>query len=237
MTRNLIIRADDLGSFPGVAEAAIDAVRAGGATLVTVMAPTPWAAEACALLRANSDIPAALHLTFNSEGYLRFSPLRPGRSIVDAQGWLHKSFGHYQQHGMDAAEVLRECDAQLEFVHRRGLRPAMVDTHMAIEWHKDLDGVHLGVHLKAWCQRRGVPWYQEVATRTGPAENTPPRAWAATLAGLSPGTWLVNAHPARPSHQLNASGWSSRVDSANWLRSRVVADAATALGYRLVSRP
>ena len=60
---NLIIRADDMGSFRAANIACIEGYKNGIETSIEVMAVTPWFPEAAKLLRENPGVDVGLHLT------------------------------------------------------------------------------------------------------------------------------------------------------------------------------
>jgi predicted glycoside hydrolase/deacetylase ChbG (UPF0249 family) len=88
--RLLIVNCDDLGMYPSVNVAVVQAVAVGIATTCSLMAPCRAASHAIELLRANPEIPFGIHLTFISDlSRHRWGPLSPrGKvpSLLDGSG-------------------------------------------------------------------------------------------------------------------------------------------------------
>lgn len=140
MTRRLVITADDLGRDEATT-AVIAALLAEGhvtaATLITIAPGSERAAEQARRLGVGPH----LHITLTSE-----AGLPPWR-------WLTGGSGRA------APDVLREMDAQLRWMHGRGLRPAAADSHAGVLYglsdSDGADGSLLSAALR-WCARHGL---------------------------------------------------------------------------------
>jgi len=200
----LVTRADDLGSFSGAAAAAIDAHRHGIIQNTGVMVPTPWFPDAVARLKEAPSLCVGVHLTICCEwGRNRWRPILPAQqvpSLVGADGYLHKDPVAMHHAGIKPAEILAECQAQLDRARAYGLDIIYADTHMGWEWMHPLpNGTRLSELMPAWCRANGVLW-----TARLPAAGLPRAASGAqTLRGrllasldvATPGTYLFVIHP------------------------------------------
>ena len=134
MDRYLIINADDFGAFHCGNAAVMDLLTdpASALTSSTVMAPAPWAAQACRFAANNPQLAIGVHLTLTSEwSDLRWGPVneRGTASLRDAQGYFYRSTPEVEQHAA-IDEVRGEIRAQIERCLRLGLKPAHADNHM-----------------------------------------------------------------------------------------------------------
>ena len=67
MDKYLIINADDFGMCRAANLAVMDLLKSGSITSSTIMAPCPWAYEACQFAKKNPQFAIGVHLTFTSE--------------------------------------------------------------------------------------------------------------------------------------------------------------------------
>jgi predicted glycoside hydrolase/deacetylase ChbG (UPF0249 family) len=127
--RLLVINADDLGFAPGVNRGILEAHRAGTLTSASMMVNTPAFAEAVDLVRGDAPrLGVGLHLNF-----VAGRPLADVPSLVDAaSGTFHplEVLARRALAGVvDAADVRRECEAQLAALTAAGIQPTHVDSH------------------------------------------------------------------------------------------------------------
>lgn len=137
MTRRLVLTADDLGREEGstaVIAALLAERHVTAASLITIAPGAERAAEqACAL-----GVVPHLHITLTSE-----RGLPPWRWLTGGSG-------------LAVTDVLRELDAQLGWMHARGLRPAAADSHAGVLYGlSGSDGELLAAALR-WCARHGL---------------------------------------------------------------------------------
>jgi chitin disaccharide deacetylase len=133
-TRLLILNADDLGMYPAINEAISHAIREGIATSTTLMVPCPGAAQAIAMLQADSEIPFGVHLTVvrDFDAY-RWGPVAPREdvpSLLDDEGDFYhnnRSSEVLARAKLDHVEI--EFRAQIEAVLAAGLSPIHLDWH------------------------------------------------------------------------------------------------------------
>jgi hypothetical protein len=153
MNRRLVITADDLGREAGSSEVITQLLAEGRISATTLITVSPVAAGAAERMRALGVVPR-LHITLTGErGVPRWRPLTGAASLADVDGALHDDPFALQRRG-DAADVLREADAQLAWMHRHGLRPDAADSHAGT-----LYGLHGRSWLKEaleWCGRHGL---------------------------------------------------------------------------------
>ena len=135
MSRCLMINADDFGSFC-CANAAIMSLLSdekSALTSSTIMAPAPWAAQACRFAARNPQLAIGVHLTLTSEwSPVRWSPVAQGdtASLRDEEGYMWHTVADVEQHA-DLEQVRREIRAQVERCRALGMsNPSHLDNHM-----------------------------------------------------------------------------------------------------------
>lgn len=133
----VLFHIDDAGMSCESNEGAIQALRAGIATSVSVMMPCAWASQMTNYLKANPLIDAGIHLTHTSEWYYyKWMPLcgiKEGESLTDATGAFHKNVAALLQHAQ-LSTIAAELYAQLEQANRMGIQSTHLDTHMGVLW-------------------------------------------------------------------------------------------------------
>lgn len=157
MTRRVVITADDLGREPGTTEMITTLLAEGHASATTLITVSPTAEDAAQRV-ARIGVHPHLHVTLTSErGQPRWRAMSGFSSITDPDGTLTDDpFALASRGGI--GDVIREADAQLEWMRRRDLSPVTADSHSGT-----LYGLHggpwseqiLGVALK-WCARHGL---------------------------------------------------------------------------------
>lgn len=127
----LIIHADDAGMSHAANAAVMDMLLSGAITSTSVMVPCPWFPELAAFARENSHLDIGIHLTLTSEwDHYRWRPVAEGvPSLLDSQGFMHKTVKEMVA-AATAADVEKECRAQIERALQFGIKPTHVDSHM-----------------------------------------------------------------------------------------------------------
>jgi len=200
----LLTRADDLGSFAGATPAAIAAHYRGILRNVSVMVPTPWFGDTVERLREVPSLCIGVHLTICCEwNRNRWRPVLSAAqvpSLVDSDGWLKRSPGQIHEEGTCVAEVLAECQAQLDLARASGLPITYVDTHMGWDWLHERSGPpRLEELMPEWSRKNGVRWYRAppvAGLSASPVTQNSRRAdLLARLEHATPGTYLSVIHP------------------------------------------
>ncbi|MDB4882631.1 MAG: YdjC family protein [Gemmatimonadetes bacterium] len=127
--RLLVVNADDLGFAPGVNRGILEAHLAGTVSSASMMVNTPAFADAVEMVQTSAPrLGVGLHLNL-----LCGEPLSAVPSLVDpATGALYAldALATRALAGLvDAADVRRECDAQLAALKSAGITPTHVDSH------------------------------------------------------------------------------------------------------------
>ena len=127
--KHVIINADDFGFAPGVNRGIVEAHRAGTLSSASMMVNTPAFADAAALAR--EQVPTlGVGLHFN---LLSGAPLTEVPTLVDARTRLFVSLAELTRRAVmglvSAADVRRECDAQLASLAAQGLSITHLDSH------------------------------------------------------------------------------------------------------------
>lgn len=247
--QQLLIRADDLGSFSGVTPAVLHARTSGIVRNASVMVPTPWFAATAVHLRGRTDLCLGVHLTVCCEwNHLAWQPVAGAAavpSLVDANGNFKANPGIIHQDGINVDEVLRECTAQLERARAYGLPISYVDTHMGWEWiHALSGGPRLAELLPEWCRKHGVRWYNHATLQRLPLTDVQNLATNLlhALDRSGPGTFLIVTHPCWPSQAIGDAQLSEapgqvqrqRALDAAFLADPRLAAALAKRGVRLV---
>ena len=133
--RYLMINADDFGSF-ACANAAIMALlkdEKSALTSSTVMAPAPWAPQACRFAANNPDLAIGVHLTLTCEwSTVRWAPVSPQdtATLRDEEGYMWRSSTQVEKHA-SLPQIRQEILAQLARCRALGMtNPSHLDNHM-----------------------------------------------------------------------------------------------------------
>ncbi len=135
--RLLIINIDDYGFCHTANESAINTLKHGVASSLTIMTPCPWSLHGLKLLKENPDIPFGVHLTAISEHEIfRWKPVcRPDEvaSLIDDRG----NFPLEEERDdlicrASIEELELEFRKQLSIVYDAGLSPTHIDSHCNI---------------------------------------------------------------------------------------------------------
>jgi predicted glycoside hydrolase/deacetylase ChbG (UPF0249 family) len=185
--RLLVINADDLGFAPGVNRAIVEAHEAGTLSSASMMVNTPAFGEAAELARARVPrLGVGLHLNL-----VAGRPLTAAPSLVDPCSGELPSLAELARRALTgrvrAADVRRECDAQLAALASAGIHPTHLDSHRHAH---ALPGVLPAVAASA--RAAGVPIVRRPLDRLPLAEPAVAvkmlvlhAAWRAALSGVS----------------------------------------------------
>jgi predicted glycoside hydrolase/deacetylase ChbG (UPF0249 family) len=129
MTRSLVINADDLGFAPGVNRGIVESCEAGTLSSASMMVTTPAFAEAVELVRTRVPrLGVGLHLNL-----IGGRPLTVVPTLADPRTGEFYSLPELARRAVSgrvsAADVRRECDAQLGALVAAGIRPTHLDSH------------------------------------------------------------------------------------------------------------
>jgi hypothetical protein len=120
----LLVRADDIGSFHSANLACIESYQNGIARSVELMAPCAWFPEAVKMLAENPGFDVGIHLVLTSEwSTVKWRPLTHCPSLVDKDGyffpmvWKNENFppnSSILESNWKIEEVEQELRAQIE---------------------------------------------------------------------------------------------------------------------------
>jgi predicted glycoside hydrolase/deacetylase ChbG (UPF0249 family) len=169
LPRFLVINADDLGFAPGVNRGILEAHEAGTLTSASMMVNTPAFDEAVTLVRARAPrLGVGLHLNL-----IAGRPLTDVPTLIDPRTEEFHPLGELARRALlgrvSAADVRRECDAQLMALAGAGVHPTHLDSHRHAH---ALPGVLPGVAASA--HAAGLHWVRR------PLDHPSLRAPAAT---------------------------------------------------------
>lgn len=210
MISKLITRSDDFGSSNASNQAIYQALKEKNYIKnVSCMAVGPMMEEGAELLNSlpNRDFSIGLHGTLTSEWtYLKWFPITEVRqipSLIMEDGTFPPEFGLPGQK-IEPDEVIKEFNAQLDYLTRLGLPISYFDTHMMPElFYPELIPV-----LKDWTKKKGLinylDWY-ELRRNLGPHSYASPqigfKLWTDWLSGLTEEYRLTLMHPMLPSRE------------------------------------
>jgi len=135
----LIVHADDLGEWHAVNAAAIEAFGTGLVNSGTAMVPCPWFPEIAAWALAHPDFDLGLHLTVTSERTdYRWGPVtrEPVPSLLDPLGYF-KKIQVEAARTIDAGDVEKEIQAQIDRALGFGLKPTHLDSHQGVLYQRE----------------------------------------------------------------------------------------------------
>ncbi|MHA7984333.1 ChbG/HpnK family deacetylase [Rathayibacter sp. CAU 1779] len=127
MTRSLVITADDLGRDPGTTDTILELLADGHVTATTLIAVSDDAERAAQGARALGVTPH-LHATLTRDAGMAWHPLSALPSLTDADGLLFADSAAFDATA-DTEQAFVELDAQLDWMHSRGLDPTAADSH------------------------------------------------------------------------------------------------------------
>ena len=133
--RYLMINADDFGSFSCANAAIMELLlnEKSALTSSTVMAPAPWAPQACRFAAAHPDLAIGVHLTLTCEwSPVRWGPVAQGdtATLRDEEGYLWHTTAQVEQHA-SLYQIQQEIRAQLARCRSLGMtNPSHMDNHM-----------------------------------------------------------------------------------------------------------
>ncbi|MFW5774471.1 MAG: ChbG/HpnK family deacetylase, partial [Tangfeifania sp.] len=120
----LIVRADDIGSFHAANVGCIESYQNGIARSVELMPPCAWFPEAVEMLNENQGYDVGIHLTLTSEwSSVKWRPLTQCPGLVDDDGyffpmvWKNENFppgSSIQESDWNLDEIEQELRAQIE---------------------------------------------------------------------------------------------------------------------------
>ncbi|MCU0450566.1 MAG: ChbG/HpnK family deacetylase [Bernardetiaceae bacterium] len=214
----VIIRSDDIGMCHAVNLACLQVYQQGISRTVEVLPTSPWLMEAVQLLRAAPGYDVGIHLCLTSEWEtLRWRPLTPAKSLVDADGYL-PAFVWPNPNAPERAALLNlapslseletELRAQIELTKRLLPQASHLSCHMAFD-HAKPEWRQL---VEKLAQEYGLPLTLPASVkglRFGGSQKTPAQKeaeLAELLQGLAPGTYLLVEHPGYDIDEMRTIG-------------------------------
>lgn len=129
----LIIHVDDVGMSYESNQGAINAIKNGVASSLSVMMPCGWVPGFVHYLKENQELDAGLHLTMTSEWKdYRWGPVADKskvKGMVDTEGALWRGVADVVKHATPD-EIETEIRAQLDRARTMGFEPTHLDSHM-----------------------------------------------------------------------------------------------------------
>lgn len=196
--KRLLVCGDDAGALHSINDATLEAYDKGIERCANIIVPGPWFNDIAARLNERPGLAVGVHLTLTSEwDKVKWRPLTDGKTLVDANGYLHATTRGFIDNKPDPGEVERELRAQIERAKRSITNASWLWPHMgtalatpelraiterlAKEYKLPLLGAHPGI------RRASYP-------RPKPGQ-TAAEAWYAHFSALEPGAYYLIEHP------------------------------------------
>jgi len=206
----LITRADDMGYTHTGNLATLESLRNGIIKNAAMLVIAPWFEEAAQIARENPQFCFGVHLGIIGEwiGY-RWRPVLPWsevRTLVDEDGFLHRSPGEFWAYHPDMTQLEQEFRAQLDLARRKGVRIDYLDTHYMMPYNPLLQpilariGKDYGVPVSCLLGEHELEDFGIYS----PAPEEKENALARILQSLAPGVHLLIGHPGYPSLENDA---------------------------------
>lgn len=153
--RWLIINADDFGLCEAANEAVERLFDAGAITTTTLMTPAPFAEDGIRRAKSNPGMKVGVHITTTAEyETYRWGALDQScRSLMDADGYFYRTAKENLAHAL-REEMIKEINAQFDWMTARGVRPEHADSHMATVY--GLFGFSLMKEVLEICSGQGI---------------------------------------------------------------------------------
>lgn len=139
LSRRLIINADDFGMTAGVNSGIVKGLKEGVLTSTTLMPNMPGTEDAFEYCRMDPELPVGLH--FNITSGCPVSRAEEVPTLVNERENFHaiRTLIPLLNGGLvDAVDVIREFDAQMNLMLQHGIRPTHVDSHKHLHLFPDI---------------------------------------------------------------------------------------------------
>ena len=205
---SFVSRADDLGSSRSANQAIKAVLRAGFIKNTSIMAPCSFVKEAAELLAGNKNICFGMHTTLNAEwDRVKWKPitsLGKESGLVDDNGYFLADPEQFLETKPPLEVIMREVNAQLEYLHSLGFDIKYIDSHMLPE--RCVDG--LDDAMKEFAVRKGLVdhmyFYQLPPDFEKLLAN--PKGFASYFKNLPDGQYFIACHPAFYSDETLLTG-------------------------------
>lgn len=216
---NLLIRADDIGSFHSANRACIDAYTNGIARSVEIMVCCPWFPEAAKMLNENPGYDVGVHLMLTSEwDNVKWRPLTHCPSLVDSSGyffpmvWPNDNYpAERTLHGAnwDLEEIEKELRAQITLAMSYLPRLSHISSHMGFsgmdQQVSDLV-TRLAKEYGLISEAAVELHYFRAWGREATSLEDRTAAFIDNINKLTPGNYLFVEHPAYNEPEMQATG-------------------------------
>lgn len=208
MKRQLIARADDLGSSNSANKAIGQVVEAGVIRNVSIMACGPCVEAAAQMFSHRKDVCFGMHTTLNAEwDQVKWGPVsmpEPEDALVDEKGYFLQDPSFFLQTKPTVERVMREAEAQLERLHRLGFDIRYIDSHMLSEAY--IEGMDEA--MADFARKKGLVdhmYFYHLLPGMQMLVEKPERA-AKVLAGIPAGQYFILTHPSLDTEEMRRVG-------------------------------
>lgn len=206
----LITRADDMGYTHTGNLGILDSMRNGIIKSAAILVIAPWFEEAAQMAREHRELCFGVHLGIIGEwrGY-RWRPVLPYseiRTLVDDDGFLHRSPEEFWSHNPNTSELEKEFRAQIDLAKKKGVKVDYLDSHYIMPYHPKfrpvIERIAKDYQLPVSCLL-GERELDDFGIYS-PAPEEKEKVLAKLLQSLEPGVNLLIAHPGYPSLENDA---------------------------------
>lgn len=250
----LLVRADDIGSFHAANVACIESYKNGIARSTELMAPCTWFPEAVKMLAENPGYDVGIHLVLTSEwSNVKWRPLTHCPSLVDKDGyffpmvWKNDNFPPHSsimESNWKIEEVEQELRAQIEVSLKYLPHISHLSNHMGFT---SLDPKlkelveKLAKEYKLETETNDLKRFQGWDSNTKPVERID--KFCENLEKLTPGKYIFVDHPAKDSEEMQTVGhkgyenvgldreWVTRVFTSEKVKEIIKKKGIKLIGY------
>jgi len=220
----LIIRADDMGSFHAANNACVDGHQKGIITSVEVMTCCSWFPEAVSYLKTkDTTVDVGVHLMLTSEWInVKWQPHTKAESLTDKNGYffpfmtprndLEASYPALSEQNWKIEEVEKEYRAQIEMAKKHIPRLSHVSTHMGVP-NAEVTALveRLAKEYGLYVNMDGVKRFRADLKREQTATERID-AFIKAIEAMTPGTYMFVEHPAYNTDEMATVGHISYMD-------------------------
>lgn len=213
----LLVRADDIGSFRAANVACIESYKNGIVRSVEIMVPCAWYPEAVKMLNENPGYDVGIHLVLTSEwSNVKWRPLTHCPSLVDKDGyffpmvWKNNNFpagSSISEANWKIEEVEKELRAQIELALRQIPQVSHLSNHMGFTGLdpklKELVE-KLAKEYNLGSETNNLKRFQGWGRDAKPEERID--KFCENLEKLEPGKYLFVEHPAHDTAEMKTVG-------------------------------
>jgi predicted glycoside hydrolase/deacetylase ChbG (UPF0249 family) len=207
LTVRLATRGDDAGVARSANRALREAAEHGMLRNISLMACTPFIADAYSQLSGLTGVAFGCHATINAEwDEPRWGPVLPARavpSLVGPDGMFLATPAETHARGVAVDEVMAEIEAQVACLRKLGFRLAYLDFHMCFQWFPGLQA-----RVTDLCRRERLLDVDSLGLKPPQTAGAPTadqiERWRLSLEQAVAGDYRIVTHPCCDDDEMRA---------------------------------